>query len=138
MKKITAISLSVFMLLLCLAACNNVKAEGLWEEATYRRDMTLGDGETTIEVEVKAGDEAVTFTLNTNKATLGDALSEHGLIEGDEGAFGLYVKRVNGILADYDVNGAYWALYKDGEASLVGVDGTAISDGEHYELVYTK
>ncbi len=139
MKKNLTIALSlVLVLILCLASCNKVDAEGLWEEATYRRDMTFGKGETTVEVEVKVEDQSVTFTVNTDKKTLGDALIEHKLIEGDQGAYGLYVKRVNGIRADYDKDGAYWGLFKNGEMCMNGVDATQIADGEHYELVYTK
>ena len=69
---------------------------------------------------------------------LGDALSEHDLLEGEEGEFGLYVKKVNGILADYDIDKTYWGLYKNGEYLMTGVDTTEIADGEHYELVKTK
>ena len=124
--------------MLCLTACSTVDAEGLWENATYRRDKTFGNGEKTVTVEVKAGDDSVTFTIKTDKDTLGEALLDHGLIDGDQGAFGLYVKSVNGIVADYDIDKSYWSLYKDGEYSMTGVDTTKIADGEHYELVYTK
>ncbi len=139
MKK-TAALLSVLLLaaIFVLTACNTVDAEGLWENATYRRDMEFGKGATTVYVEVKAGDNSVTFTINTDKETLGDALIEHDLISGEEGQFGLYVKKVNGITADYDVDASYWGFYKDGEYMLTGVDTTVIADGEHYELVYTK
>ena len=128
----------MLVLLLCLVSCNTVDAEGLWENATHRRDMTFGDGKTTVQVEVKVEEQSVTFTINTDKETLGDALIEHGLIEGDEGPYGLYVKKVNGITADFDVDQSYWALYKNGEMSLTGVDTTKIADGEHYEIVYSK
>ena len=139
MKKTLTVSISALLILmLCLTACSTVDAEGLWENATYRRDKTFGNGEKTVTVEVKAGDDSVTFTIKTDKDTLGEALLEHGLIDGDQGAFGLYVKSVNGIVADYDIDKSYWSLYKDGEYSMTGVDTTKIADGEHYELVYTK
>ena len=47
-------------------------------------------------------------------------------------------KFVNGILADYDVDGTYWGLTKDGEYVMSGADTTYIADGEHYELTKTK
>ena len=50
----------------------------------------------------------------------------------------VYIKSVNGITADYDVDRSYWAFNKNGEMMLTGVDMTNIADGEHYELVYTK
>ena len=138
MKK--TINLLAVLLLICMVftACNTVSAEGLWENATYRRDMEFGKGAKTVEVEVKVGEESVTFTLHTDKETLGEALLEHDLIDGEEGAYGLYVKFVNGIEADYDKDGSYWGFYKSGEMMLVGVDGAVIADGEHYELVREK
>ena len=131
------IALISVLLIICIAvtSCNTVSAEGLWENATYRRDTELGDGAKTVQVEVKAGEESVTFTIHTDKDTLGEALLEHELIAGEQGAYGLYVKLVNGIEADYDKDGSYWGFYKNGEMMLVGVDGAEIADGDHYELV---
>ena len=136
MMKRTIALISV-LLIICIAvtSCNTVSAEGLWENATYRRDTELGDGAKTVQVEVKAGEESVTFTIHTDKDTLGEALLEHELIAGEQGAYGLYVKLVNGIEADYDKDGSYWGFYKNGEMMLVGVDGAEIADGDHYELV---
>ena len=139
-KKITSALVLTLLLaaLLTLVACNTVDATGLWENATYRRDMEFGSGALTVYVEVKAGEESVTFTVNTDKTILGDALLEHGLIDGEESQYGLYVKKVNGIVADYDVDQSYWGFYKDGEYMLTGVDATEIENGAHYELVYVK
>ena len=100
--------------------------------------MTFGKGEKTVTVVVKAEDESVTFTVNTDKDTLGDALLEHDLIDGEEGQFGLYIKVVNGITADYDVDKSYWGFYPNGEYMMTGVDGTTIEGGETFELVYEK
>lgn len=131
------LSVVCVLLLVCLifTSCNTVSAEGLWENATYRRDTELGEGAKTVQVEVKAGDESITFTIHTDKEMLGDALLEHDLVAGEQGAYGLYVKFANGIEADYDKDGSYWGFYKNGEMMLVGVDGASITDGDHYELV---
>lgn len=110
----------------------------LWETATYSENVTLGEGATTIDVEVKAGKKAITVTINTDAENLESALLENGLVEGEDGAYGLYIKKVNGILADYDIDGAYWAMYKDGEYLTTGVNEAVITSGDHYELVYTK
>ena len=137
MKRITLVSLLLIVaMLFCLVSCNTVDKEGLWESATYRRDTELGKGAKTIYFEVKAGDDSVTFTIHTDKETLGDALLEHELIAGDEGAYGLYVKVVNGITADYDKDGHYWSLSENGEMVMTGVDSTPITDGAHYEFTY--
>ena len=137
MKKTLSLVLAVLMLI-CIVSCNTVEKIGAWENATYRKDMEFGKGETTVQVEVKAEEQSVTFTINTDKKTLGEALIEHGLISGENGQFGLYVKLVNGIEADYDKDQTYWALYKNGEYMMSGVDTTEIADGEHYELVKAK
>ena len=52
--------------------------------------------------------------------------------------YGIYIKKVNGIRADYNLDGAYWNLTKNGEYLMTGADMTPIADGEHYEFTYTK
>ena len=120
------------------AATEKVEATGLWANATYRSDKTLGEGEKTVQVEVKADGKSVTFTIKTNAEKLADALIENNLVEGDMSTFGLYIKRVNGILADYNINESWWSVEKNGEACMTGASDITISDGEHYELVYSK
>ena len=142
MKKKISFLLSIFIvILLCfgISACTkpNQKAD-LWEQAIYTEDTELGNGTKTVLVEVSAEDKSVTFTIHSDKIILGDALTEHNLIEGEKGAYGLYVKKVNGIEADYDKNKSYWGINKDGEGLMTGVDGVKFKDGEHYEFVYTK
>ena len=98
----------------------------------------MGQGSKTVKIAIKTEEKAITVTLHTDAETLGDALLEQNLIAGEESEFGLYVKVVNGIKADYDTDKAYWAFYQDGAYMNTGVDGTSITGGEHYELVYTK
>lgn len=127
------------LMLLCFVSCAKpTDTDLLWENALYTEDIELGEGAKTVQVEVKAGEKSVVFTVKTDEAILGDALIAYGLIEGDEGAYGLYIKKVNGITADYDIDGSYWGFYKNGEYMMTGVDGTEFADGEHYEFVYTK
>ena len=132
------LSALVVSLLFTAGCAQNVKSEELWENATHTSDKTFGEGKTAIDVEVKAGEKSVTFTVNTDKENLADALLEHKLVEGEDGPYGLYIKKVNGILADYDVNQSYWSLCKDGEMLMTGASDTKIAEGEHYELVYAK
>lgn len=73
-----------------------------------------------------------TFDITTDKATVGEALQEEGLIEGEEGDYGLYVKTVNGITLDWDKDQKYWAFYIDGEYATTGVDSTEVKDGSVY------
>ncbi len=134
----TLLAILALLTLLSLAACEDVEKAGLWENATYRSDETLGEGEKTILVEVKAEEKSVTFTVKTDKETVGAALLEHALISGDEGPYGLYVTHVNGMKAIYEEDKSYWSFYSDGAYMMSGVDTTPVEDGKHYELVYTK
>ena len=140
MKKITYSAFILAMALvfvLSLASCEK-EAGGLWDSATYQDDAELGEGGKTLIVEVLAEDKKITFTIHTDEDTVGEALLEHGLLEGEEGPYGLYVKKVNGILADFDKNQSYWAFYINGEYAMTGVDGTEIEEGAIYKLAYTK
>lgn len=138
MKKAFLIIL-VVMVCFCVAGCGTKTATGnLWDGATYTEDTELGNGSKTLCVRVEAEAKSILFTVHTDAKTVGDALIEHKLISGEEGAYGLYVKEVNGIAADYDENQSYWAFNKNGEAMMTGVDGTEFSDGEQFELTYTK
>ena len=78
------------------------------------------------------------FEIHTDKTTVGDALLEVELIEGEEGAYGLYVKKVNGITADYDVDQTYWAFYINGEYATAGISDTPITANTTYGLTLTK
>ena len=133
---VTVILAMIFIV--ALVSCDTVEKTGVWENATYRKDTELGSGAQTVVVEVKAEDQQVTFTIKTDKDTVGAALLEHGLIAGEEGAYGLYIKQVNGITADYDVDQTYWSFYINGEYAMTGVDTTEITEGATYRLEYIK
>ena len=120
------------------ADAGDIQATGLWENAIYLEDRELGTGAKTVVVQVKVEEQMVTLTIKTDKDTVGAALLEHGLIEGEEGQYGLYVKVVNGIRADYDKDKRYWAFYIDGEYAMTGIELTEISDGAKYQLEYAK
>ena len=138
MKNLAKISTSIILtvaLLLCLVACGtNAPKSELWENATYTEDTTFGEGATTLKMVVKAGEHSVTFTVNTNKETVGAALLEHNLIEGDNG---MYTK-VNGITADYNVDKSYWGFFVNDAYANEGMDTTKIEKDTTYKLEYTK
>lgn len=138
MKRTISIALLIICLFSFVACKESVDATGLWENATYLQDTEFGEGAKTVKVEVKVEEQMITFTINTDKKTVGEALVENDLIAGDEGAYGLYVKKVNGIVADYDVNQSYWAFYINGEMAMTGVDMTDIDETAIYRLEYAK
>ena len=109
------------------------------DTATPVPPTVMGEGATVFYFNVVDKDGAVTeFEIHTDKTTVGDALMALGLIEGEEGAYGLYVKVVNGITADYDVDGTYWAFYVGDEYGMTGVDLTEIEAGATYAFKVSK
>lgn len=134
--------ISIFLVaILCFSfvSCSDKAQEtNLWESAIYTKDAQFGSGIKQLVLEVKAQEKSVTFTINTDKETVGEALLEHNLISGEQGAYGIYIKEVNGMTADYSKDNSYWSFLKNGEYMMSGVDSTKFKSGEHFELVYTK
>ena len=125
------------LLILCLVSCRETKTD-FWKDAIYTEDTTLGTGEKTITVTVEAEEKSVVFTVKTDKATLGDALVENQLVEGEQGDYGLYIKSVNGMRADYEKDGCYWSVLIGEESAMTGVDSITIQDGGAYTLACVK
>ena len=136
MKKISSLILALLLILPLVVSCNGgydtAPKEGIWESAT------IGKGDKTFTLEIVTEDKSVTHTIKTDKKTVGEALTEVGLLEGEDGPYGLYVKRVNGVLADYDIDKTYWAFYINGEYSSTGVDMTDIEENATYKLSKEK
>ena len=129
---------SFVLILACLlgfASCKKEAATGLWANAIYTKDTELGSGAKTVTVEIEAEGKIVKFTIRTDKTTLGEALLENELIDGENGDFGIYIKSANGIVADYDVDQTYWAVYIGEETAMTGVDSIDIDEGVTYRLV---
>ena len=94
----------------------------------------------TIQVTVTHGDgsQKVFDIESTEGATLRSALESIDLVQGDESEFGLYVKTVDGERADYDLDGAYWGFFQDGEYMMEGIDTAKVKDGDSFEIKYSK
>ncbi len=98
--------------------------------------ISLGQGETEFIFCVSDVEGKETwYSISTDRKTVGEALLELGLIDGEAGAYGLYVKTVNGTTLDYDKDGMYWAFYIGTQMSPTGVDMTDITVGETYRFV---
>lgn len=103
------------------------------EDAENVAITEIGEGKTVFNFTVVAPDGKETaFKVSTDKETVGEALLELGLIAGEQGDYGLYVKTVNGITLDYNKDGKYWAFYENGKYAMSGVDTTTISEGTSY------
>ena len=101
-----------------------------------RPDAEAGMKTVSVTVVHKDGAEKL-FTYSTEEAYLGTVLLTEGLIEGEDGAYGLMVSAVDGETADWNVDRSYWALYIGEEYATTGVDSTPVTDGGAYRLVYT-
>jgi len=114
---------------------SQTSADGQTVDSAQKEVKVLGEGKTKFNFTVtdKEGTETA-FEIHTDEETVGGALLALELIAGEEGQYGLYVKTVNGITADYDKDGVYWAFYINGEYALTGVDATKITEGDSYSF----
>ena len=141
MKKFLAIILALVMAL-SLMACGsapaqepNNDADAGTETPVVTDGATLGEGAHSFTLEITDADgKTITATINTDEETVGAALLKLNIVQGENSEYGLYVKTVNGITADYDKDQTYWSFYIDGEYAQTGVDMTAITDGSTYKL----
>ena len=79
-----------------------------------------------------------TFTYHTDEEFLGVVLETEGLIKGEMGPYGLTIFEVDGERAVWEENGAYWAIFVNGEYGMTGVDTTPVNDGDAFKLEYTR
>ena len=114
-----------------VTSCNKSQGDKVGTEFSFTFEFTEGKGEYT---ETKDN----TFLVKTNEKTVGDALYALGLIDGDEGDYGLYIKSVNGITADYDIDATYWAFYVDNAYAMTGASDTPIEEGKYYTFKIEK
>lgn len=150
MKKSKAtLSLICAILCVCTVLCscsgggNNATTSAAETTAAYTvangAHSKIGSGKFSFVLEVIDGNGGSTvFDVASDKSTVGEALSSIGLISGEQGDYGLYVKTVNGITADYDKDGTYWAFSVNGELSQKGVDQTYVKNGDIYTFTVTK
>jgi len=144
--------LSVIVCIVLIAAvalftigCSNVNDKGdatptpTPTQSADNKETVLGEGEKQFDFIVTDADgNSTKFVIKTNKETVGEALLDVKLIEGENSTYGLYVKKVNGITADYDKDKTYWAFYIDGEYAMTGVDSTNIESGKVYTFKIEK
>ena len=136
-KHLSLILCLVLCLSLALTAAGCQKAPGETTAPETPAESTGKEFSFTLLVIDGAGTETK-FEITTTRTVLGDALLDEKLIEGEQGDYGMYIKAVNGITADYDKDGTYWGFYVDGEYAMAGVDTTEIAEGATYTLKVEK
>ena len=139
LQKMTGI-LMAFVMIFSLTACAPVgDKQPEQPDGAIENGATIGTGAKTFTVEVTDADGKVTsFTVKSDEKTVGAALLALNVIAGDESQYGLYVKTVNGITADYDKDQTWWGFYIDGVSANAGVDSTDITDGSTYGFKVEK
>ena len=127
-KNIKKVLISVIALVVVVAALFGV----------YQ--MTKGktvEGEKSITIDIVHKDGSTnTFEVNTEREFLGEVLNDEKLVDGEEGAYGLFITTADGETAD-DSNQEWWCLTKGGEQVNTSADQTPIADGEKSELTLT-
>ncbi len=118
LKRIIALLAVIAISLACLAGC-----------------ATTAEGEKDITVTVVYEDEdKKVFEINTDALYLADALANEGLITYVDD--GLYTE-IDGVTADFNKDGAWWCLTKDGVMTTEGFNTQPIADGDKFEITYT-
>ena len=137
----------LLIVVLCLTLCAAVLAAVLLTKGNDAKIVTggetvqMGEGSTRFTLSVVDAEGVETLMdIGTDEKMLGAALQKLGLLEGDDGPYGLYVTAVNGITAKYEEDGHWWCLYTHEEGAeeytmaTTGVDTTEVVQGGMYRL----
>ena len=108
---------------LSMAACGGTK-----EAAAPQGTVSY----TVITVDLEGNE--TTLEITSDKETVGEELLAQGIIAGDVGEYGLYIKTVNGLTLDWDKDAKYWAFYIGEDYATTGVDMTPAEEGVTYIL----
>ena len=105
----------------------------------FREKPVEGSKEIVIKV-VDSDEKVTTYELKTDAKYLKEAMDEaEGLTySGTEGDFGMMVDTVNGVRADYTLDGAYWSFLINDEYCNYGISEQPIEDGDVCSIVYTS
>ncbi len=127
MSKKTKISVVLAAVLVLLIAAGGF----LWLK--NRPETVDGAKSITFTVVYKDSTQDV-FEINTDEEYLANALVNEEIITYD--ASGLYTT-INGVTANYNIDGGWWNIKSGGETASVGMNELPITDGGEYEAVYT-
>ena len=135
MRMLSLVLVFVLIAAAALTGCSGKPAETTGAPEPAGQTTVLGEGSKTMDFTV-VDKEGIThlYTIHTDAETVGQALLELELIDGEEGPYGLYIKSVLGQVLDYETDGMYWGFYVNGDYALTGVDQTPITEGDAYLL----
>ena len=135
MRMLSLVLVFVLIAAAALTGCSGKPAETTGAPEPAGQTTVLGEGSKTMDFTV-VDKEGIThlYTIHTDAETVGQALLELELIDGEEGPYGLYIKSVLGQVLDYETDGMYWGFYVNGDYALTGGDQTPITEGDAYLL----
>ena len=135
MRMLSLILVFVLIAAAALTGCSGTPAETTEAPEPAGQTTVLGEGSKVMDFTV-VDKEGVThlYTIHTDAETVGQALLELELIDGEEGPYGLYIKSVLGQVLDYETDQMYWGFYVNGEYAMTGVDTTPITEDTSYML----
>lgn len=134
MKKTVAFLLCVFALF-SFASCK--KSDEKNPAGTDGKTVTyeeIGSGENQFFIDILFEAKEKNYSIKTDEETVGAALEKLGMIEGEQGDYGLYIFAVEGEEHRYENGGKYWAFYENEQYASQSVDLTEIVDGATYSL----
>ncbi|MCR5272750.1 MAG: DUF4430 domain-containing protein [Lachnospiraceae bacterium] len=113
------------------------ETEAASTEAAETEVTSEGTKDVTLTVVDNEGN-STSYEANTDAEYLSEVFDdiEDLTVEGYDDTYGFYITAVNGLTADYDADGAYWAIYVNGEYGMYGADTQPVTDGDAYELKY--
>ena len=139
MKNILSLVVATVLLaamVLCATSCDKASGEEITTTTAASEaapPIEIGEGATAFTFEITHMDGSQkTYAVKTDAQTVGEALVSLGLIAGEDGAYGLYVKTVDGETVDWDTHQKYWSFYENGAMSMNGVDQTNVVAGATY------
>ena len=124
--------------ILGIAALAVFAALMLFIYTTFSEKPVEGSKFVTVEVVDDAG-TATTYEVHTDAAYLQQVMEEaEGLTFAyTEGPYGASVHTVNDLRADYELDGAYWGFFVNGEYCSYGIAQQPVEDGDVFQIVYT-
>lgn len=95
------------------------------------------EGGKNISVTVVHGDESEkVFEYQTEEEYLAPVLTGEGLVEGEDGEYGLFITSVDGEQAD-EAKQEWWCITENGEMAQTSASELVIEDGDEFELTLT-
>ncbi len=147
-KMLTGITCIVLIAAMALVTCGCTKAPSKDGSAAtvetpqqpgLENGKTYGQGATAFPLTVTHADgTSISVTIATDKTVVGEALQALGILAGEEGPYGLYIKTVDRETLDYNTHGMYWSFYVNDAYAMTGVDQTTIEPGVSYALKAEK